>query len=89
MRQEVTPVRYFATSYRLNIWTDNKANRFTLVLQHRPKELQAELNIQEAWEGVKNAMSVVCLIILIHDLWYNKSDRKQSIMAKVKADFNI
>jgi hypothetical protein len=62
---------------------------YALILQHCREELQAELKKQEAWAGIDNARSVVCLFVLIQDLQYNKSDKKRSIMATGKANFDL
>jgi hypothetical protein len=74
---------------QLEVWMDNDAKGYALVLQHCPEELQAELKNQEAWVAIDDARSVVRLLILIRDLQYNKSDRKRSIMATVEADFDL
>ena len=72
-----------------NVWADNNSKGYALVLQHCPDELETELRNQEAWAAIKDAQSVVDLLILIRDFQYNKSDRKQSIMATVEADVNL
>ena len=38
--------------------------------------------------GIDDARSFVQLLILIHNLQYNKSDHKWSIMATVEVDFD-
>ena len=38
---------------------------------------------------INNTRSVMCLLILVRDLQYNKLDRKRSIMATVEADFDL
>ena len=74
---------------QIEVWADNDAKGFALVLQHCPEELEAELRNQEAWELISHHRSVVDLLVLIRDLQYNKSDRKRSIMATVEADFDL
>ena len=74
---------------KLKVWGDTIAKGYKLVLQQCPEELQAELNNQEAWVVINDARSVVRLLILIRDLQYNTYDRKQSIMATVKTDFDL
>ena len=74
---------------QVEVWGDNNAKEYALVLQHCPEELQAELKNQEAWPGIDDARSVVRLLVLIQDLQFNKSDRKWSIMATVKADLDL
>ena len=74
---------------QLKVWGDNNAKGYALVLRHCPEELQAELKNQEVWTAIDNARSVVCLLVLIRDLQYNKSDRKRSIMATVEADLDL
>jgi hypothetical protein len=70
-------------------WEENNLKDYSLVLQHCPAKLEAELWNQDAWTGVEDAKSVVEVRILIHDLQYNNTDIKQSIMATVEADFNL
>ena len=74
---------------QLKMWGDSNAKGYALVLQHCPKELQAELKNQEAWAAIGNKMSVMRLRLLIRDLQYNKSERKWSVMATVEADFDL
>ena len=59
------------------------------MIQHCPEELQAELKNQEARAGIKDTRSVVCLLVLIRDLQYNKSDKKWSIMSTSEVDFDL
>ena len=51
--------------------------------------MQAELKNQEAWAAIDDMRSVVWLLILIRDLQYSRSNRKRSIMATAKADFDL
>ena len=53
---------------QLEVWGDNDAKRYPLVLQHCPEEFQAKLKNQEARVASNDAMSVVRLFILIRDL---------------------
>ena len=74
---------------QVDLWADNNAKGYSLVLQHCPDELETELRNQEAWANIDAARSVVDLLILIRDLQYNKTDRKRSIMATVQAYFEL
>ena len=74
---------------QLEAWINNNAKGYALVLQHCPDELQAELKNQKVWVAIDDTRSVVRLLVLIRDLQYNKSDKKRSIMATVKTDFNL
>ena len=74
---------------QIDLWADNNAKGYSLVLQHCPDKLETELRNQEAWVKIDAARSVVDLLILIRDLQYNKTDRKRSIMATVQADFDL
>ena len=66
---------------QLKMCDDNKVKGYTLVLQKCLEELQAKLKNQEAWAGIDNKRNVVCLLVLICNLHYNKSDCKRSIVA--------
>jgi hypothetical protein len=70
-------------------WEENNLKGYSLVLEHCPNELEAELRNQDAWEQVEARTSVVGVLVLIRDLQYNKTDRKRSIMATVEADFDL
>ena len=69
---------------QLEVWGDDNTKGYTLVLQHCPEELQADLKNQEVWAAIDDARSVVRLIVLSRDLQYNKSDRKRSVMAIIR-----
>ena len=70
-------------------WEENNLKGYSLVLEHCPNELEAELRNQDAWEQVEAKTSVVGVLILIRDLQCNKTDRKGIIMATVEADFDL
>ena len=53
---------------QLEAWSNNDAKGYTLVLQHYPDKLQAELKNQEAWAAINDARSVVRLLVFIRDL---------------------
>ena len=58
-------------------------------MQHCLKELEAEQRNQECWKAVEYARSVIAILLLIRDLFFNKMDRKRSIMATVEADADL
>ena len=47
---------------QLKVWGDTNAKGYTLVLNHCPEELQAELKNQEVWVAINNVRSVVRLL---------------------------
>ena len=61
---------------QVEVWEDNDAQGYALVLQHCPDELETELRKREAWAEIKNARSVVGLLVLIKDLKHIKSNCK-------------
>ena len=70
---------------QLENWDKNNAKGYYLMLQHCPKELEAELWNQDSWNTAEEAIIVIKILILIRDLSFNKTDRKRSIMATVDA----
>ena len=64
---------------QVDLWADNNAKGYSLVLQHCPDDLETELRNQEAWSKIDAARSVVDLLILIQDLQYNKTDCKSKV----------
>ena len=59
------------------------------MLKNCPKELEAELRNQDSWKTAEEARSVIMILILIRDLFFNKTDRKRSIMATVETDADL
>ena len=49
---------------QVDLWADNNAKGYLLVLQHCPDKLEAELRNQEAWANIDAARSLVDLLIL-------------------------
>ena len=62
---------------QLEVWGDNDTKGYALVLHHCPDELQSELKNQEALAAINDARGAVRLLVLIRDLQYNKSDKKE------------
>ena len=56
------------------------------MLQHCPKELEAELRNQDSWKATEDVRSAIEILLLIRDLYFNKTDRKRSIMATMEAE---
>ena len=59
------------------------------MLQHCLKELDAELRNQDSWKTAEEERSVIAILLLIRDLYFNKTDRKRSIMATVEANADL
>ena len=59
------------------------------MLQHCPKEIEAELRNQDSWKTAEDARRVIAILILIRDLSFNNTDRKRSIMETVEADTDL
>ena len=59
------------------------------MLQHCPKELEAELVKQDSWKTAKYARSVITILLLTRDLSFNKTDRKKSNMSTVEANADL
>jgi hypothetical protein len=74
---------------QMEVWADNNAKEYAIVIQHCPNKLKAKLKNQEAWGRVNEQRSVAGLLVLIWDLQYNKTNRKRSSMATVEAEFNL
>ena len=70
---------------QLKNWDENNAKGYYLVLQHCPKELEADLRNQDSWKTSEDLRSIIAILLLIQDLFFNKTDRKRSIMATVEA----
>ena len=74
---------------QLDKWEENNAKGYYLVLQHCPKELNTELQKQDSWKAAKDERSVIAILLPIHDLSFNKTNRKRSIMATMEADADL
>ena len=62
---------------------------YYLVLQHCPKELEAELHNHDSWNTAEDTRSVIEILLLIQDLSLNKMDRTRSIMPNVEAGTDL
>ena len=59
------------------------------MVQHCPKDLEADLRNQDSWKTAEDARSVVTILLLIWDLSFNNTDRKRNIIATAEADADL
>ena len=64
-------------------WEELDAKGYSLILQHCPPELTAELKNIDSWTDTEDKRSVVMLLKMIRNIAHNVKQRKQSIMLTV------
>ena len=66
------------------VWTENSARIFNLVLQHYHPELEAELKNHLNWTVEGSDQNCITLLLMIRDMTHNMKESKQSTMAMVE-----
>ena len=70
-------------------WEELDAKGYSLILQHCPPELTAELKNIDSWTDTEDKRSVVMLLKMIRNIAHNVKQRKQSIMSTVENDSEL
>ena len=70
-------------------WEELDAKGYSLILQHCPPELTAELKNIDSWTDTEDKRSVVMLLKMIRNIAHNVEQRKQSIMSTVENDSEL
>ena len=65
------------------------AKGYSLLIQHCPPEVTAELNNIDSWPDTEDKRSVVMLLKMIRNIAHNMKQRKQSIMSIVENDLEL
>ena len=64
-----------------DVWIENRARTYNLVLQHSPPDVKAELKNQLTWTVGQDEHNMVTLLRMIRNITHNMKESKQSGMA--------
>ena len=59
---------------------ENSARNYTLVLQHFPPDLEAELQNHANWAAGQRDQNSIYLLLMIRDMTHNMKENKQGTM---------
>ena len=68
---------------------ENSARIYNLVLQHCPKDLEAELCIHMKWSAADLGQDVITLLLMIWDVTMNLKETNQGTMAIVECEIDL